>query len=264
MINIHILGNGSQIYAIRTLLEVNQDAFSDDIKVNCFGDFYFRRTPVYALNNHLTMGDAISEADIVICTDPEYEDDGVVRLCAEHGKPLFCTFRLESRTFSQNQFVMDGLNVENAASDLWINRLLDVHDNIVEIEHYYGLSKLFDTGDNALPGVTPEEYRYATQNINGQPKLIWMGPSNRYFYTQEVFEDNENGIPISYSWVIDTDQIDASKVDLQTEFIFHTVMKVRSDEKVILTRSHMTCQDSRTISAWFYINACVVSSFVYM
>ena len=192
------------------------------------------------------------------------EDDGVVRLCAEHGKPLVCTFRLESRTFSQNQFVMDGLNVENAASDLWINRLLDVHDNIVEIEHYYGLSKLFDTGDNALPGVTPEEYRYATQNINGQPKLIWMGPSNRYFYTQEGFEDNENGIPISYSWVIDTDQIDASKVDLQTEFIFHTVMKVRSDEKVILTRSHMTCQDSRTISAWFYINACVVSSFVYM
>lgn len=264
MINVHILGNGTLMYAIRTLLEVNQTQFKDDIRVNCFGDFYFSRSMVYALNNYLTVEDVVSQADIVICTDPKFEDDDIVALCAEQSKPLFCTFLLENKKPYKNSLILDGLNVENAASDLWINRILDVTENVVEIEHYYGLSKLYETGDNALPGITAEEYREATQHVDGQPRLVWLGASNRYFYAQEIFEEKEDDVTVSYNWLIDTDHIDASKIDLQTEFLFHTVTKINDGSQTTLKRSHMTCQDNRTIAAWFYINACVVSSFVYM
>ena len=46
-----------------------------------------------------------------------------------------------------------------AASDLWIKRLVDVLENLKSIKHFIGISKLYDTGDDALfPGLTMEEY----------------------------------------------------------------------------------------------------------
>ena len=38
-----------------------------------------------------------------------------------------------------------------AASDLWIKRLVDVSENLKSIKHFIGISKLYDTGDDALP-----------------------------------------------------------------------------------------------------------------
>lgn len=264
MINIHIIGNGTSVYAIRTLLEVNQDKFNDDIKVTCFGNYYFAKSLVYALNNNLTLSDVISSADIVICTDPEFEEDNIVGLCEDQRKPLFCTFLLQNKPSQKNCVILDGINVENAASDIWINRLLDINNNIIKIDHFYGLVKEFDTGNNALPGITADEYRYATDSISGQPQLLWFGNPGRYLYAQNVIEEDIDNIPVSYSWLIDTDQIDTSKVDIMSKFVFHTAIEYKKGNEIIVQRSHLECGENRTIPAWFYINACVVGSFVYM
>lgn len=264
MINIHIIGNGTSVYAIRTLLEVNQDQFNDDIKVTCFGNYYFAKSLVYALNNNLTIADVISAADIVICTDPEFEEDNIVGLCAEQRKPLFCTFLLQNKPFHKNCIILDGINIENAASDIWVNRLLDVNTNVTKIDHYYGLVKEFDTGENSLPGITADEYLDATNSINGQPRLLWFGNPGRYLYAQNILEEDVDNVPVSYSWLIDTDRIDTSKVDIMSKFIFHTVIELDTDGKKIIKRSQLECNENRTIPAWFYINACVVGSFVYM
>lgn len=264
MLNIHIIGNGTETYAIRSLLEVNQSQLPDDIKVNIFGEYYFRHSLVFTLNNNLKVADVVKTADIVICTDPIYEDQDIVSLCADHNKPLFVTFSLENSSPSPNSLCFDGLNVADAASDLWINRLIDTTNDIISIEHFYGLSKLYDTGENALPGISIEEYRAATQHITGQPRLITLG--QKYFYASEVLTEYDNDIPVSYNWITDTDHVDADRLDTQTEFIFHTVTRTKKagDTTEFMRRSHMTSQNARSLSAWHYINACVVCSFVYM
>src|SRR6056300_434921 len=123
MINIHIIGNGTETYAVRGLLEVQQLQLPDDIKVNIFGEYYFRNSLVFTLNNHLTLKDVIKSADIVICTDPRYEQDDLINLCSQYSKPLFCTFSLENFNVRHSDFIcLDGLNVAEAASDMWINR----------------------------------------------------------------------------------------------------------------------------------------------
>jgi len=264
MINIHIIGNGTETYAIRSLLEANEVNLPGPVKVNIFGEYYFKNSLIYTLNNYLKIEDVIKAADVVICTDPIYEDQNIVSLCADNSKPLFCTFTFENSILNPNSICIDGLNVADAASDLWINRLIDVTENLTGIEHFYGLQKLYDTGENALPGITIDEYRAATQGISGQPRLITLG--DRYYYASEVGTDFDNDVPITYNWIVDTDQIDANKLDQQSEFIFHTVITTKNpeDSTEILTRSHMTCQHARSLPAWFYINACVVTSFIYM
>ena len=264
MLNIHIIGNGTETYAIRSLLEVHQSKLPDDIKVNIFGEYYFKSSLIYTLNNYLKVEDVVKASDIVICTDPNYEDEDIVKLCSDNNKPLFCTFTLENSLVDPNTICLDGLNVADAASDLWINRLLDVTNHITSIEHFYGLSKLYDTGENALPGISIDDYRAATQRISGQPRLITLG--EKYFYASEVANVVENDIPVTYNWIIDTDQVDADRLDTQTEFIFHTVTRTKKpdDDTEYLKRSHMACTNQRSLSAWHYINACVSCSFVYM
>lgn len=264
MLNIHIIGNGTETYAIRSILEANGSKLPDDIKVNIFGEYYFRHSLIYTLNNHLKIEDVVKAGDLIICTDPIYEDENIVQICEEHSKPLLLTFTLENVKPSQNSLCLDGLNVAEAASDLWINRLVNVTSDITSIEHFYGLSKLYDTGENALPGISIEDYRAATQHITGQPRLITLG--EKYYYASEIATEYEEEIPITYNWIIDTDQIDAEKLDLQTEFIFHTVIKTQKpgDSTEYIKRSHMKSQNARSLSAWHYINACAVGSFVYM
>ncbi|MGY8866589.1 MAG: hypothetical protein ACKVJK_13320 [Methylophagaceae bacterium] len=264
MINIHIIGNGTETYAIRSLLEANEVNLPGPVKVNIFGEYYFRNSLIYTLNNYLKIEDVIKAADVVICTDPIYEDQNIVSLCSDNDKPLFCTFTLENSIVSPNSVCIDGLNVADAASDLWINRLLDITNDVTSIEHFYGLQKLYDTGENALPGITIDEYRAATQRITGQPRLITLG--EKYYYASEVATEFDNDIPVTYNWIVDTDHIQADKLDTQTEFIFHTVTRTRKPEDTteIMSRSHMTCQNARSLSAWHYINASVTCSFIYM
>ena len=40
MINIHVLGNGTPMYAIKSLIEVNPEEFAEQVKVTCFGDHF--------------------------------------------------------------------------------------------------------------------------------------------------------------------------------------------------------------------------------
>lgn len=261
MINIHILGNGTAMYAIRSLLEVNALHFSDEIKVNCFGDYYFTNTAIYALNNHLTVEDVIKASDIVICTDPEFEHDDIVDICSLNSKPLFCTFALENK-IPVDGIVLDNLNVNHAATDLWISRLLDVVNGLEKIVHYHGVSKLHNVDPGALPGITAEEYREATEEITGQPNLIYL--EDKYFYSSEMDTKKINGVTVSTNWLFDSDKIDAKKIDIQTEFIYHTVCYTTVNDETYLKHSHMKCPNSRSLAAWHYINACVVCSFVYM
>jgi len=264
MLNIHIIGNGTETYAIRSLLEANEIKLPGSIKVNIFGEYYFKSSLIYTLNDYLKVEDVVKAADIVICTDPIYEDKDVVKLCADNDKPLFCTFTLENSLVDPNTICIDGLNVAEAASDLCINRLLDVTNNVTSIEHFYGLSKLYDTGEQALPGISIDEYRAATQRISGQPRLIAL--REKYYYASEVTNDVDNDIPITYNWITDTDQVDADRLDTQSEFIFHTVTRTKKPEDSVefLKRSHMACTNNRSLSAWHYINACVACSFIYM
>lgn len=263
MINVHILGNGTPVYAIKSLLELNLEQFSRPIKVTCFGDHFLNSVFVRKLNQYPSIKDIIRSADVVICTEPEYELLGIVDSCQEYDKPLFCRFLLENRV-PEVGTILDGLNVENAATDLWINRLVDVTENLLEIKHFIGLHKLHDTGDNALPGISIEEYRDATQHVTGQPSIVKI--DKNYFYRSEIDESLIDEVKVSTNWICDTESIDAMKFDSQSEFIFHTT-RVVEDKKLnskVMKHSHLHLPSRRSISAWQYANTCVLASFVHM
>lgn len=264
MINIHIIGDGSYLYAVKTLLEINQDQFSDGIEVTCFGEHYLNPSYVRKFSVHLTMEDIIRKADIVICTNPIYEHEKLVMLCKEYHKPLLCSFELEEKVTNATSIVMDNINLQTAATDLWIKRLLDVTENLHEIEHYIGVSKTSDTGDNALPGLTMDEYQQATEGVYGQPNLIKL--QNQYYFASEMDDWKSGDVQISTYWINDSDRIDGSKISLETNTIFHTVITAYDDklEQVQVKHSHTMIPNRRTLSSWNYANACVMASFVYM
>jgi hypothetical protein len=262
MINIHIFGDGTLLYAIKSILEVNARQFNDDIQVTCFGSHYTNPLFVLPMKNHVTVDDAVKRADLVVCINPELEEE-IVELVLKYNKPSLYTFKLQDSSVYNGGIFIDNLNVLGAAVDLWVNRLIDTVDNITEIEHFTGLSKYFDTGDNALPGISIEDYRAAIESVTGQPKLINL--INRYFYSSEISKYTKNGIEITNNWIIDTDKIDAKKLDITTNFLYHTTYKTKEDNGIIsVHHSHMECANQRSLAAWYYINSCVVSSFIYM
>ena len=79
MLNIHIIGDGTILYSIKTLIELHLDKFKDEVQVTCFGDHYLNPAYVRKFTPSLTFDDIIRKADIVICTNPIYEDDNIVR-----------------------------------------------------------------------------------------------------------------------------------------------------------------------------------------
>jgi hypothetical protein len=272
MINIHIIGDGAGLYSVKTLLEVNQDRFNDDIQVTGFGDHYFNPAYVRKFSSTLTMEDVIRGADIVVCTNPLYEDDNIVGLCTEFNKPLLCTFLLdEKRSYdnpitrhSSTSIVLDGINLQHAASDMWIKRILNVGENVKEIKHYIGIAKTHETGENALPGLSIDEYQDIISGTLGQPSLIKL--ENEYFYASEVETWHEDNIDIQTNWIADTDNIDPSKVDYNTTTIFHTSItsKPPASETELVKHSHMRVGGARSLTSWHYLNSSVVCSFVYM
>ena len=263
MINIHILGNGTPIYALKSLIEVNSEHFPQQVQVTCFGDHFLNSIFVRKLQQYPSIDDIIQTADIVVCTEPDYENLGIVQKCQDLNKPLFCRFLLEN-TFSDNGLILDGLNVENAATDLWINRLVDTTENLLEIKHFIGLHKLHDSGDNALPGISIEEYRDATQHVTGQPSLVKL--NRNYFYKSEIEETYSDDVKVTTYWITDTESIDAVKFDIHSEFIMHTtrIIKDKENGNDIIKHSHMSCPSRRSTSAWQYINTCVLVSFIHM
>ena len=98
MLNIHIIGDGTILYSIKTLIELHLDKFKDEVQVTCFGDHYLNPAYVRKFTPSLTFDDIIRKADIVICTNPIYEDDNIMGICAEYNVPLICTFRLAEKT----------------------------------------------------------------------------------------------------------------------------------------------------------------------
>ena len=97
---------------------------------------------------------------------------------------MICTFRLAEKTKHPTNFILDDINLQMAASDLWIKRLVDVSENLKSIKHFVGISKLYDTGDDALPGLTMEEYQQATDRVLGQPHLIRL--QDQYYFASET------------------------------------------------------------------------------
>ena len=263
MMNIHILGNGTPIYALKTLIELNPEQFATPVRVTCFGDHFLNSVFVRKINQYPSIKEIIKSADVVVCTEPEYELQGLVESCQEYDKPLLCRFLLENKVPEMGT-ILDGLNVENAATDIWINRLVDRTENLVELKHFIGLHKLHDTGDNALPGITIEEYRDATQHVTGQPSVVKI--DKNYYYRSEIDESYIDDIKVTTNWIVDTDSIDAMKFDPQSEFIFHTTRISQSNESEgeTIKSSHLSCPARRNISAWQYANACVIASFVHM
>lgn len=263
MINIHVLGNGTQLYAIKSLIELNPDQFSEEVRVTCFGDHFLNSVFVRKLDQYPSIDNIIQSADVVVCTEPEYELLGIVEKCQQFGKPLLCRFLLEN-IIPETGTILDGLNVENAASDLWINRLVETTENLVELKHFIGLHKLHDAGDDALPGISIEEYKEATQNVTGQPSIVKI--ERNYYYKSEIDETDYDGVKVSTNWIVDTDSIDAMKFDPQSEFVFHTIRTV--DDKTrggeVIKHSHFHIPSRRSISAWQYANTCVLASFIHM
>ena len=94
MINIHILGNGTPIYALKSLIEVNSEHFPQQVQVTCFGDHFLNSIFVRKLQQYPSIDDIIQTADIVVCTEPDYENLGIVQKCQDLNKPLFCRFLL--------------------------------------------------------------------------------------------------------------------------------------------------------------------------
>lgn len=271
MLNIHIIGDGSKLYAVKTLLEINQDVFNEPIEVTCFGDHYLNPAYVRKFSSTLTIQDIVRGADIVVCTNAEYEDDNIVGLCTEFGKPLLCTFLLNEKTesipvnrHSRPGIVLDGINLQYAATDMWINRILNVSENVKEIKHFIGISKQHETGENALPGLSMEEYQEITDGTSGQPQLVKI--ENEYFFASEVDAWQEEDIDIQTNWLADTDSIDSSKIDHNTTTIFHTTITKTppGSKQDVVHHSHLQTGGQRTLSSWNYLNSCVVCSFVFM
>lgn len=264
MINIHILGNGTPMYAIKSLIEVNPEEFAEPVKVTCFGDHFLNSVFVRKIDQYPSIDNIIKSADVVVCTEPEYELLGIVEKCQELDKPLFCRFNLEN-AIPESGTILDGLNVENAASDLWINRLVETTENLLEIKHFIGLHKLHDDGDDALPGVSIEEYQEATQNVTGQPSVVKI--ERNYYFKSEIDQIDINGVKVSTNWIVDTDSLDAMKFDPQSEFVFHTTRIVHDkslNSSQVIKHSHFHVPARRSVSAWQYANTCVLASFVHM
>ena len=55
MITIHIVGDGAPLYSLKTLLEVNQDKFKEEIEVVGFGDHYFNPVYIRKFSSSLTL-----------------------------------------------------------------------------------------------------------------------------------------------------------------------------------------------------------------
>lgn len=264
MINIHIIGDGSYLYAVKTILEVNQDKFDDEIEVTCFGDHYLNPIYIKKLSKHLTIDDIVRKADVVICTNPDYQEENLVNICKQYSIPLFCTFELEDKIETSESIVLDNINVQMAATDLWIKRLLDVTENLKEIKHYIGISKTHDTGDNSLPGLTIEEYQQATDRVLGQPNLIRL--ESKYYFASDIEDWQEDGADIKTHWIVDNDRIDASKISMDTNTIFHTAVTSydTKTQEVMIRHSHKVIPGARSLSSWNYANACVLGSFIHM
>ena len=265
MINIHIVGDGKNLYAVKTLLEINAVQFDDEIQVTCFGDNYLNPAYVRKFTSTLTMHDIVRGADIVVCTNPNYEDDNIVGLCSEFGIPLLCTFALQDDVAPHNNIILDDINLQYAATDMWIKRIVNVNENVKSIKHFTGISKTSETGENALPGLSLEDYQEVMNNVLGQPKLIKL--QNKYFFASEIDSWlGDDNIDIQTNWIADTDNVDASKVDWHTETLFHTTVTSSSEYQTedLVKHSHLLIPGRRTLNSWHYANACVVASFVYM
>ena len=264
MLNIHIIGDGTILYSIKTLIELHLDKFKDEVQVICFGDHYLNPAYVRKFTPSLTFDDIIRKADIVICTNPIYEDDNIMGICAEYNVPLICTFRLAEKTKHPTNFILDDINLQMAASDLWIKRLVDVSENLKSIKHFVGISKLYDTGDDALPGLTMEEYQQATDRVLGQPHLIRL--QDQYYFASETENWQEGDVDISTNWIADSDRIDANRISRETLTLFHTeiITNTNDMEEDLVKHSHLAVPGRRSLPSWYYTNACVVCSFVYM
>lgn len=264
MLNIHIIGDGTILYSIKTLIELHLDKFKDEVQVTCFGDHYLNPAYVRKFTPSLTFDDIIRKADIVICTNPIYEDDNIMGICAEYNVPLICTFRLAEKTKHPTNFILDDINLQMAASDLWIKRLVDVSENLKSIKHFVGISKLYDTGDDALPGLTMEEYQQATDRVLGQPHLIRL--QDKYYFASETENWQEGNVDISTNWIADSDRIDANRISRETLTLFHTeiITDTNDMEEDLVKHSHLAVPGRRSLPSWYYTNACVVCSFVYM
>jgi len=264
MITIHIVGDGAPLYSLKTILEVNQDKFKDEIEVVGFGDHYFNPIYVRKFSSSLTLEDVVRGANIVICTNPAYEDDNIAGLCNEFRVPLICTFALNEKPTTPNTILLDDINLQYAATDMWIKRIINVNSNVKEVRHFNGITKLYDTGDDALPGLTMDEYHEATDRVLGQPHLIKL--QKKYFFASEVENWQEDNINIQTNWIVDSDRVDGSRVDWETETVFHTtiISKPVQSEQEVIKHSHLSVPSRRGLTSWHYLNNCVVASFIFM
>ena len=88
----------------------------------------------------------------------------------------------------------------------------------------------------------------------------------KYFFASEVENWQEDNINIQTNWIVDSDRVDGSRVDWETETVFHTtiISKPVQSEQEVIKHSHLSVPSRRGLTSWHYLNNCVVASFIFM